>query len=275
MKAVCPVCMHHCTIEEGKTGLCRARSNENGRIVCTNYGKITSYALDPIEKKPLRRFLPGSKILSVGSYGCNLSCGFCQNHGISMVKEEEADYGIRMPEALVKEALAYAAKGNIGIAYTYNEPLIGYEYVRDCAKLAKENGLRNVIVTNGCAEIKILEELLPYTDAFNIDLKGFTEDFYKKVGGSLSMVKAFIERAAKESHVEVTTLIIPGENDDVRELKKAAAWLASIDENIPYHISRFFPMWKMQDKEATRVETVYALAETAREYLKYVYEGNC
>jgi pyruvate formate lyase activating enzyme len=275
LKAVCPVCMHHCTIEEGKTGLCRARSNENGRIVCTNYGKITSYALDPIEKKPLRRFLPGSKILSVGSYGCNLSCGFCQNHGISMVKEEEADYGIRMPEALVKDALAYAAKGNIGIAYTYNEPLIGYEYVRDCAKLAKKNGLKNVIVTNGCAGIEILEELLPYTDAFNIDLKGFTEGFYKKVGGSLSMVKAFIERAAKESHVEVTTLIIPGENDDMRELKEAAAWLASIDENIPYHISRFFPMWKMQDKEATRVETVYALAETAREYLKYVYEGNC
>ncbi len=275
MKAVCPVCMHHCTIEEEKTGLCRARSNENGRIVCTNYGKITSYALDPIEKKPLRRFFPGSKILSVGSYGCNLSCGFCQNYGISMVKEEEADYGILMPEELVNKALACTAKGNIGIAYTYNEPLIGYEYVRDCAKLARKNGLKNVIVTNGCAELEVLEELLPYTDAFNIDLKGFTEHFYKKVGGSLSMVKAFIERAAKESHVEVTTLVIPGENDDVKEIKQAVSWLASVDENIPYHISRFFPMWKMQDKEATRIETVYSLAETAREHLKYVYEGNC
>ncbi|WP_342759872.1 AmmeMemoRadiSam system radical SAM enzyme [Kineothrix sedimenti] len=275
MKTVCPVCMHHCTIEEGKTGLCRARSNENGRIVCTNYGKITSYALDPIEKKPLRRFFPGSKILSVGSYGCNLSCGFCQNHGISMVKEEEADYGILMPEELVNEALAYTEKGNIGIAYTYNEPLIGYEYVRDCAKLARKNGLKNVIVTNGCAELEVLEELLPYTDAFNIDLKGFTEHFYKNVGGSLSMVKAFIERAAKESHVEVTTLIIPGENDDVKEIKQAVSWLASIDENIPYHVSRFFPMWEMKDKEATGIETVYSLAKTAREHLKYVYEGNC
>lgn len=275
MKTVCPVCMHHCTIEEEKTGLCRARSNENGRIVCTNYGKITSYALDPIEKKPLRRFFPGSKILSVGSYGCNLSCGFCQNHGISMVKEEEADYGILMPEELVNEALAYTEKGNIGIAYTYNEPLIGYEYVRDCAKLARKNGLKNVIVTNGCAELEVLEELLPYTDAFNIDLKGFTEHFYKNVGGSLSMVKAFIERAAKESHVEVTTLIIPGENDDVKEIKQAVSWLASIDENIPYHVSRFFPMWEMKDKEATGIETVYSLAKTAREHLKYVYEGNC
>ncbi|NLL75974.1 MAG: AmmeMemoRadiSam system radical SAM enzyme [Clostridiales bacterium] len=275
MKTVCSVCMHHCSVEEGGTGRCRARSNEGGRIVCSNYGKITSYALDPIEKKPLRNFYPGSKILSVGSYGCNLSCDFCQNYMISMVREGETDYGILQPEELVEEALACRERGNIGIAYTYNEPLIGYEYVRDSAKLAKERGLKNVVVTNGCVEQEILEEILPYVDAFNVDLKGFTEAFYQKLGGNLSLVKAFIERAVKNSHVEITTLIIPGENDNITEMHEMAEWIASVDEEIPYHISRFFPQWKMLDREATRIEVIYSFAEIARKHLKYVYEGNC
>lgn len=275
MKTVCSVCMHHCSVEEGRTGRCRARSNEGGRIVCSNYGKITSYALDPIEKKPLRNFYPGSKILSVGSYGCNLSCDFCQNYMISMVREGETDYGILQPEELVEEALACRERGNIGIAYTYNEPLIGYEYVRDSAKLAKERGLKNVVVTNGCVEQEILEEILPYVDAFNVDLKGFTEAFYQKLGGNLSLVKAFIERAVKNSHVEITTLIIPGENDNITEMHEMAEWIASVDEEIPYHISRFFPQWKMLDREATRIEVIYSFAEIARKHLKYVYEGNC
>lgn len=275
MKKVCPVCMHHCMIGEGKTGLCGARSNKNGEIICTNYGKITSYALDPIEKKPLKHFYPGSRILSVGSYGCNLACSFCQNHMISAVREAEAEYGILTPEELVEEALAGREKGNIGIAYTYNEPLIGYEYVRDCAILAGKHGLKNVVVTNGCAELEILEEILPYIDAFNIDLKGFKEEFYRRVEGSLPMVKAFIESAAKKAHVEITTLIIPEENDDPEEMKEMAEWIASINKDIPYHISRFFPTWKMLDKEATQIGTIYSLVETAREYLTYVYAGNC
>lgn len=275
MKAECPVCMHHCSIDEGKIGLCRARGNKDGEIISLNYGKITSYALDPIEKKPLMRFYPGSKILSVGSYGCNLSCSFCQNHMISMVKESETSYGILSPEELINEALLSRNEGNIGIAYTYNEPLIGYEYVRDCAKLAKEKGLKNVVVTNGCVEPHILEEILPYIDAFNIDLKGFTETFYRKIGGSLELVKAFIQCAAKDSHIEVTTLVIPGENDNEEEIREIAKWLASIDADIPYHISRFFPQWKMVDKDATDVRLIYDLVEEAKIYLKYVYAGNC
>lgn len=275
MKIICPVCMHHCKLEEGRTGLCKARYNQNGKVICKNYGKITSFALDSIEKKPLARFYPGSKILSVGSYGCNLSCSFCQNYLISMVKESETEFGILMPEELVEQALSYRKHGNIGIAYTYNEPLIGYEYVRDCAILARNKGLKNVVVTNGCVEPEILNEILPYIDAFNVDLKGFTEEFYRKVGGSLELVKAFIQRAAQDSHVEVTTLIIPGENDKKEEITESAKWIASIDNNIPYHISRFFPQWKMLDKDSTNVSVIYELAEESRKYLKHVYTGNC
>ncbi len=275
MKAVCPVCMHHCTMEEGQTGICGARTNRNGKVVCSNYGKITSYALDPIEKKPLCHFFPGSKILSVGSYGCNLACAFCQNYRIATVKETEAQYEMLSPEELVREALALRGKGNIGIAYTYNEPLIGYEYVRDCARLARENGLKNVVVTNGCVETEILAEILPYVDAFNVDLKGFTELFYQKHRGSLAMTKAFIEAAVQKSHVEVTTLVIPGENDSPEEMEEAARWLASLDTELPYHVSRFFPQWKMADREATDVKVIYNLAEGARKYLKHVYTGNC
>ena len=275
MKAVCPVCMHHCGIGEGKIGLWRARGNKNGTSNRLNYGKIASYAVDPIEKKPLMRFYPGSKILSVGSYGCNLSCTFCQNHMISMVKESETSYGVLSPEELIEDALQCRNKGNIGIAYTYNEPLIGYEYVRDCAILAKEKGLKNVVITNGCVEPHILEEILPFIDAFNIDLKGFTEGFYKKIGGNLELVKAFIRRASMESHIEVTTLVIPDENDNKQEIREAAKWLASINADIPYHISRFFPQWKMLDKKATEVRLIYDLVEEAKTYLKYVYAGNC
>lgn len=281
MKTVCPVCMHHCAIEEGKTGLCRARGNSNGKIVCSSYGKITSYALDPIEKKPLRHFYPGSSVLSVGSYGCNLSCDFCQNHRISMVSEKDAQYDMIMPEKLVEEAVkcrkrsAYTSHKMIGIAYTYNEPLIGYEYVRDCAKLAGSRALKNVVVTNGCAELEILEEILPFIDAFNIDLKGFTEEFYNRVGGDLSLVKKFIERAAKNSHIEITTLVIPEENDSKEEIIEIAKWLSSIDREIPLHISRFFPQWKMRDINPTQVEAVYRLAGEAEHFLTNVYTGNC
>ena len=275
MKVKCSVCMHHCNIQEGNMGLCGARSNVNGEIVCTNYGKITSFALDPIEKKPLMHFLPGTKILSVGSYGCNLNCSFCQNHSISMVRDSQVDYDIIMPDKLVQYALDYKKRGNIGIAYTYNEPLIGYEYVRDCAKLAKENGLRNVVITNGCVELEPMKELFPYIDAFNIDLKGFTHSFYKNVRGNIDLVKAFIQRAAEESHIEITTLVIPNENDTKEEIIEAAKWIASIKDTIPYHISRFFPQWKMQDRDATDVAHIYELVEEARKYLKFVYKGNC
>lgn len=267
--------MHKCNLDEGQTGRCRGRGNKDGSIVCTNYGHITSYALDPIEKKPLRHFYPGSNILSVGSYGCSMSCSFCQNHEIAAADRTKADYQQVSPKELVSEALRLKNAGNIGLAFTYNEPIISYEYVLDCAVLAREAGLKNVMVTNGCASMKIVRKLLPHIDAFNIDLKAFTPSFYEKMGGAFSLVLAFIKEAAAVSHVEVTTLVITGENDTREEIENAAKYLAAIDKKIPYHISRFFPCYHYTHKTATKVETVYDLAQVARRHLSYVYTGNC
>lgn len=267
--------MNHCKLEEGRIGFCRSRKNVNNRIVSSNYGKLTSIALDPIEKKPLRNFYSGSKILSVGSFGCNLHCPFCQNHEISMNGEHEVSYHTTTPEKLVEEAKRLKNRGNIGIAYTYNEPMIGFEFVRDCAVEAGRCGLKNVVVTNGCVEIPILEEVLPYIDAFNIDLKCFNDTYYKKLGGDFSMVKEFIKLASKYSHVEITALIIPDENDTEEEMRSLAAWLASLKKEIPLHISRFFPRWKMDEKTATDISIIYKLKKAANEYLENVYMGNC
>jgi len=275
MKAVCGICPHHCAIEEGKTGLCRARANHNGKIICENYGKVTSIALDPVEKKPLKHFYPGRKILSVGSYGCNLNCMFCQNSSISMADRNTCEFEEITPHELVHYAIEYKSHGNIGIAYTYNEPLIGYEFILDCAKLVKQQDMKNVIVTNGYICREPLSDLIIYIDAMNIDLKAFTERFYKKIRGDLETVKKNIEFCARRCHVEVTTLIIPGENDSDEEIKQLSSWLASVNPEIPLHITRFFPRWHMMDREATPVETVYRLADIARNNLHHVYEGNC
>ncbi len=285
--AKCNVCFRGCEIQEGKIGFCGARKCENGIIKADNYGRLTALALDPIEKKPLSMFYPGSKIVSVGSYGCNLRCPFCQNSDISW-----SDYALNCkeetkllsPENLVEIALNHKSRGNIGIAFTYNEPLIGYEYVRDCAKLAHEAGLKNVLVTNGTASPLVLEELKPYVDAMNIDLKGFTERYYSEVlKGSLDMVRDFIKEAAKFCHVELTTLIVPGENDTEDEMRELSSWIAGLNDvydgrtgkDIPLHITRFFPRFHMQDRNATDVRLIYRLVETAREKLDCVFPGNC
>ncbi len=285
--ARCEVCFRHCEIGEGKLGFCGARTCRDGVVRSDSYGRVTALALDPIEKKPLRRFCPGSMILSVGSYGCNLRCPFCQNSDISW-SERAMRYRDRAdtlpPEALVDAALRCRTRGNVGLAFTYNEPLIGYEYVRDAAKLAHEAGLKTVMVTNGTAELAVLEELGPHIDAMNIDLKGFTERYYREVlGGDLSMVKAFIARAAQLCHVELTTLIVPGENDSEEELRTLAGWVAAlrgadgepIGRRVPLHISRFFPRFHMTDRGATDTALVYRLAAVARETLDHVYTGNC
>ena len=281
--AVCSVCFRHCKIEEGQIGFCGGRIARDGKVEAYNYGRITSLALDPIEKKPLSRFYPGSWILSAGSFGCNLRCPFCQNYDISW--SEQARRFAEKAETLSPEELADLAeqlkdRGNIGIAFTYNEPLIGYEFVRDTAKLVHEKGLKNVMVTNGTAELSVLEELKPYVDAMNIDLKGFTDRYYKKVlGGDRQMVMNFIEAAAAFCHVELTTLIVPGENDSEEEMRELSAWVSRLrnpdGESIPLHVSRFFPRFHMQDRGPTDVRTVYRLAEVARENLEYVYTGNC
>ena len=275
MKALCELCFHHCALDEGQTGLCRARACQDGKIVSLNYGKLTSLALDPIEKKPLRRFHPGSLILSVGSFGCNMRCPFCQNHEISMAGDSGIPTVEVSPEQLAAQAAELVPHGNIGVAYTYNEPLIGYEYVRDCAALVHEQGMVNVLVTNGTVEEEPWRALLPLVDAANIDLKGFTPSWYRRLGGDLETVKRSIALAAERCHVEVTTLLIPGENDSEEEIRELARWLASISPEIPLHLSRFFPQYQMVDRLPTPVEQVYRLSEAAQEYLSYVYTGNC
>ena len=278
-EAVCQVCIHGCRLKPGQWGMCGARKNENGKIVCGNYGQITSLALDPIEKKPLKMFHPGSMILSVGSYGCNLRCPFCQNHRISMAGAGEAETVFLSPQALVKRAKSCQREGNLGLAFTYNEPLVGWEYVRDTARLVRDAGMVNVMVTNGTASCEVLDELLPYIDAMNIDLKAFRRETYRELGGDLDTVKRFIVRAAEECHVELTTLIVPGMNDDVGEMEEEAGWIASVEDKagrkIPLHVTRFYPRYRMTDRQATDVRQVYRLAETAGRYLEHVFVGHC
>ncbi len=282
---VCDVCMHACSLKEGETGACRARRNIEGTVRPVNYGRITSIALDPIEKKPLKRFHPGSLILSVGSFGCNLHCAFCQNHEIS----QHDGSSVRNYEYTPHELLEIAKRardedGNIGIAFTYNEPLVGYEFVRDTAKLVHEAGMLNVLVTNGEANIKILEEILPYVDAMNIDLKGYRDEIYQRLGGDLDMVKSFIKRAAKECHVEITSLIVPGYNGSsgsdgdsrtecVEDMRRQAEWIASVDRSIPLHITRYFPAF-CEKMPPTDTALMKELKDTADRYLEYVYLGN-
>lgn len=272
----CRICPHHCDLSPGQTGRCGARKNTGDRIVGLNYGRVTSIALDPIEKKPLMRFHPGEFILSVGGFGCNLKCPFCQNHEISMAGE---DFPTRLlsPEQLAGAALdlAQEPRGNLGVAFTYNEPFISYEYVTDTAKLLKRAGLHTVLVTNGMVEEEPLRELLPRISAMNIDLKGFRQDFYTWVGGSLETVLRTIRISAEAVHVEVTTLIVPGENDSLEDMEAEAAWLAKLSPELPLHISRFFPRYLVQDRPPTSVERIYQLCEAAKKHLKYVYAGNC
>ncbi|WP_297870871.1 AmmeMemoRadiSam system radical SAM enzyme [uncultured Oscillibacter sp.] len=272
---ICELCFHHCGLSKGQTGFCRAGACRDGAIVPLNYGKLTSLALDHIEKKPLRRFHPGALILSVGSFECNLRCPFCQNHEISMCGDGELGIVELSLEALADKALELRPYGNIGVAYTYNEPLIGYKYIRDCSALIHEQGMINVLVTNCTLEEAPWRELLPLIDAANIDLKGFTPEWYRKLGGDLETVKRSIVLAAEQCHVEVTTLLIPGKNDSEKEIRNLAQWLASVDCNIPLHLSRFFPRYRMADKPPTPVERVCGLADVAREYLPFVYTGNC
>ena len=273
-RAVCPVCPHHCSLPEGAYGRCRARKNIGGQVVCANYGKVTAVALDPIEKKPLAYFRPGSMVLSVGSYGCTLSCPFCQNYEIAAAGEEDLGHLYEIsPEELCLLAKRERARGNIGAAFTYNEPLAGYEYVRDAARLIHEAGMLNVLVTNGCAEPGVLEEILPYIDAMNIDLKGFRPEIYRRLGGDLETVMRFISRASEKCHVEITSLIVPGMNDDPEDMRREAAWIAGLDPEIPLHITRYFPRFKYREP-ATDLALLKQLRKAAQGSLSRVLLGN-
>lgn len=270
----CDLCFHNCSLEEGQTGFCRARKNVHGVITSINAHLITSFALDPIEKKPLYHFYPGSKILSIGSFGCNLACPFCQNHSIVTMSFQNKHAKTMSSEEIVNLAVDFIPQANIGIAFTYNEPLIGIEFVLETSKLAKQFKLKTVLVTNGTISEKYLTEILPYIDAMNIDLKGFTQEFYAKLNGNLEQVKHTIELSHSRTHVELTTLIIPGENDSEEDMEKEARWIASLNPEIPLHLSRFFPNHLWMDKQITPLETLIKLERIAKQYLKHVHLGN-
>lgn len=269
----CRLCPHGCVISEGRAGLCGVRENRNGNLVTANYARITSLAIDPVEKKPLYHFEPGGFLLSIGSFGCNFACQFCQNWHIS---QDTPQWACMSPEEIVRAALEQRRKHPeiVGIAYTYNEPTVWLEFVLDCAEAAASAGLANVLVTNGYISEEALEAVLPYTDALNIDVKAWQQDFYRDlVRGRLEPVLKTVEKASQKAWVEVTYLVIPGKNDrpdDVRELSK---WMKSISPAMPLHLSRYFPAYKL-NVPPTPLKTLEALRDVALENLRYVYIGN-
>lgn len=270
-KIHCYLCPHNCVIEDGHVGKCQVRLHENGELFSINYGMITSMALDPIEKKPLHYFKPNSYILSVGSFGCNFTCSFCQNYTISQYIPPSQ---FMSKEELVETILN--AEDNIGIAFTYNEPSIWYEYVYDTAKLLKETDKNKsvVLVTNGYISEEPLKELLPYVDAMNIDLKAFSNRYYNDIcGGSLKPVLRTIELSAKSCHVEITTLVVSGENDNINEIEELSSFLGNINKDIPLHLTRYFPRYKMKNPP-TDIDFMYKAEETAKKYLNRVSLGN-
>jgi pyruvate formate lyase activating enzyme len=272
-KIQCILCPHNCKLAKDGIGLCGVRKNNGKEIELLTYGVISGYALDPVEKKPLYHFYPGTNILSIGSYGCNMRCDFCQNYNIS---QQTLDSFSRKtgPDKIVKDALSLS--NNIGIAFTYNEPVIWFEYIADIAREARKKGLKTVMVTNGYVNSKPLDEIISFTDAFNVDLKAFNNEFYRKLtGANLEPVKESLKQIAlSDRHLEITTLVIPGRNDDEKEMESQAEWIAGeLGKEIPFHLSRYFPMYKRNDP-STSSETLRKLASIASEYLDYVYIGN-
>ena len=271
----CTLCPHHCRIAEGKTGICRSRRNQNGVLVSEVYGKPCSLAIDPIEKKPLYHFHPGTTCLSLACTGCNFRCLNCQNHDISQVAPSDVNHYELSPEDVVALCLKHHCPG---IAYTYTEPLTYLEYIIDCARLAHEAGLWNILVTAGYVCQEPLADLLPYLDAANVDLKSFSDDIYNKVsGGHLQPVLDTI-LAMKQAGVwvEITNLVIPTVNDDLDMIRRMCRWLADNGlAEAPLHFSRFFPRYKMQDVPPTPIATLKAAKQIAEEEgTKYVYLGN-
>lgn len=267
-KVRCTLCPHKCLITPGEKGICGVRENRDGKLYTLNYGKASSISIDPIEKKPLYHFYPGSDILSLGTYGCNFGCSFCQNWNISQEKPNLRDITPR-------EVIEVALDRNLdSIAYTYSEPMVWYEFVKETSKLAVENNLKNVLVTNGYINPAPLKELLTYIDAANVDIKSYKEDFYKQfTGGRLKPVLDAVEMMNSKIHLEATTLIISDLNDDQKQLKGLFRWLKELDRGIPLHLSRYFPNYKM-DRPATEVSKMKEVYDLAKQYLEHVYLGN-
>ncbi|NLV68212.1 MAG: AmmeMemoRadiSam system radical SAM enzyme [Spirochaetes bacterium] len=268
--AHCMLCPHNCIIHEGKTGVCSSRRNIEGKLYAENYGQVTSMAMDPIEKKPLYHFYPGTEIFSIGTWGCNLKCPYCQNWTISQDPAAMARY--RTPEDIARMAMS---AGSIGVAYTYSEPVVWYEFVTDTAPLVREHGLKNVLVTNGCINRGPLEGIIGFIDAMNIDLKCYDSEKYRKVHrGNLDTVKETIRISHDMGcHVEVTTLVVPGINDSLDEMISLAEFIASVDKTIPWHLSRYHPAYKY-DREPTSIDYINEVWEAGTDILDHVFTGN-
>lgn len=267
----CELCPHNCLLSENKFGVCALRTVKNNIPIVINYGEVTSFNVDPIEKKPLYHFKPGGDILSVGTFGCNMKCSFCQNYEISQNQPQSKFIDI---DELI--SLIVNIPNNVGIAFTYNEPFMWYEYIYDVVKKIKEydKNISVVLVTNGYVNKEPLETTLPYIDAMNIDLKGFTERYYNKIcKADIQPVLETIKIASKSTHVEITTLMVSDENDSVEEIVDIAKFIASVDKNIPLHLSRYFPRYEMKNPP-TMVENIMKAKEEAKNYLNYVYVGN-
>jgi pyruvate formate lyase activating enzyme len=268
-KIQCHLCPHNCIIQDGKTGICRQRKNIEGVLYSLNYAQVASINLDPMEKKPLYHFYPGEQILSIGTNGCNLSCQFCQNWSIS---QSDSPTEIIKPEEVIKLAHQY----NSGfIAYTYNEPLIWYEYVLETARLSQKSGIKNVLVTNAHINKEPLGELLPYISAMNIDVKSIRSDFYRRLcKAGLEPVLEAAKCTKKTCHIEITNLVITGENDTETEIEELALWIAThLGKDTPLHLSAYFPAYKLNNPP-TPIETLLKAYEIARKHLYFVYIGN-
>ena len=264
----CALCPHRCRIAPGKTGICGVRENRGGTLFADTYGKVAAVAVDPMEKKPLYHFHPGSSILSTGSVGCNFRCVFCQNYHLVLRQ-------VPVEEVRIEDLVRIARQeGSIGIAYTYNEPFIQFEFVLDCSKAFREAGMKNVLVTNGYVAPEPLAELLPLIDAMNIDLKSMDPAYYRKVcGGDLEPVLETIRTAAKATHVELTTLLYTGHNDADDQIREVVNFIAGTDPEIPLHISRYFPTHRAT-APPTPTDRLAAAYRIARERLSYVFVGN-
>lgn len=271
----CELCPWNCNLEINQTGNCKVRTNKSGKLITSVYNRVAALGVDPIEKKPLYHFYPGKNILSIGEVGCNLHCKFCQNHRISQCFASDfSGFNNITSDKIVSEASK--TWNNIGIAYTYNEPFTFYEFLLDTAKLAHQENLKNVVISNGYINKKPLKNLLPYIDAFNIDLKAFSNDFYQRqTNGKLSPVLNSLKLIAKSNvHLEITNLVIPELNDNESEFEEMVKWIATeLGEDVPLHLSRYFPQFKSQ-QPPTPINKLQKLFSVAKDHLHHVYLGN-